>query len=408
MLKPGTQVGSYTIEEELGRGGTSRVYRARHRVLGTDHALKVLQADHEQDPTARDRFLKEGQVLARLRHPALVHVSDVVYDQGLAALVMDRLEGRDLSQLIAERKVAPQTAADLLLQVLSGMAHAHRARVFHRDLKPANIFLVDPSPGHVPFVKVLDFGIAKVADSFVTRAAHTLGTIPYMSPEQIDHPGEVDARSDVFSLGSVLFEMVSQVRPFQGSSDYDTQRRIKAGERPPVPTSAGPLGPIIERALELDPADRFASAEAFAEALRPIASPEVRARVDSWKGEGSLVGDLDGARDALAVARPALPPDVVRRLGSLQLGSGILNFVLWPAILCFGGSVVPFGGCLAAILLPVSLFEIAAGLRALLLRDDGWIRPAAWVELMSIVGLGAVSAVVGGYVLWSTERKQLA
>ncbi|MEM6925645.1 MAG: serine/threonine-protein kinase [Myxococcota bacterium] len=413
MLDEGDQIGSYTIEALLGRGGTSRVYRARHQMLGTTHALKVLHTGHERDPVARDRFLKEGQVLARLRHPALVHVSDVVYDKGVAALVMDHLEGRDLSELIADKRIDPQSAADILLQVLSGMAHAHRARVFHRDLKPANLFLEDPSPGHVPFVKVLDFGIAKVADSFVTRAAHTLGTIPYMSPEQIDHPGEVDARSDVFSLGSVLFEMVSRVRPFQGDSDYETQRRIKAGERPEVPDEAGPLAPAIERALQTDPDDRFPSAEAFADALRPHASAAVRERVDSWVGSGSLVGDLDGARDALVEGAGAQPaslgpePATIRRLGMLQLGSGLLNLTVLGALQCVGTAAFPGSACFASIIVAVGLVEVAAGLRAIATRDATWLRPAAWLEVFSILGLGVVSSVVGAVVLLASRRRAI-
>ncbi len=413
MLNEGDRVGAYTIEALVGKGGTSRVYRATHTVLGTTHALKVLHTDHGKDPVARDRFLKEGQVLARLRHPALVHVTDVVYANGVAALVMDHLEGRDLAQLVAEKRLSPQSAADILLQVLSGMAHAHQARVFHRDLKPANLFLVDPSPGHVPFVKVLDFGIAKVADSFVTRAAHTLGTIPYMSPEQIDHPGEVDARSDLFSLGSVLFEMVSRVRPFQGDSDYETQRRIKAGERPPVPDEAGPLAPIIERALQVDRDERYQTAEAFARALRPIASPAVRERVDSWVGSGSLVGDLDAARDAMVVGADGWPvavgpdPATIRRLGYLQLGSGILNLTVLGALQCVGTTLFPGNACFASIIVAVGIAEVASGLRAVTGGHGGWLRPTAWLEIFSILGLGVVSSAVGVLVLLASRRRRL-
>ncbi|MEN0060912.1 MAG: serine/threonine-protein kinase [Myxococcota bacterium] len=416
MLKEGSEIGSYTIEALVGKGGTSSVYRARHRVLKTMHALKVLHAGHEQDPLARDRFVKEGQVLARLRHPALVHVTDVLYDQGVAALVMDHLEGHDLSQIIAQGPLEPTAAADILLQVLSGVAHAHRSRVFHRDLKPANLFLVDAEPGHPPYVKILDFGIAKVADSFVTRAAHTLGTIPYMSPEQVEHPGEVDARSDVFSLGSVLFEMVAGYRPFSGETDFETQRNIVQGHRRELPMPDGPLHSVIHRALQRVPADRYPSAEAFADALRPMASDTARARVDGWAGSGTIdADDLDQARDSLTVGPRAWPeadlvldPAVTRRLGLLQLFSGLFNLTVMSTVHCFG--VTALGGlstCFAGLLVVVGLAEVASGLRAAAFGSPAWLRATAWLEVVSVASLGVVSAFVGLVVLIAGRRRSL-
>lgn len=415
MLQEGSEVGPYVLETLVGSGGTAQVFRARHQGLRTIHAVKVLHASREQDPVARERFLKEGQVLAELRHPALVHVTDVVYDDGVAALVMDHLEGRDLSELLADGPLGPEEAADILLQVLSGMSHAHRARVFHRDLKPANLFLVGPSPGRAPFVKVLDFGIAKVADSFVTRAAATLGTVPYMSPEQIDHPGQVDARSDVFSLGAVLFEIVAGYRPFTGESDFEIMQRIKSGEHRPLPANVAVLQPIIDRALKLDPNDRFPTADAFADALRPFASPEVRERIEVWVGTGDIdVDALDAARDELtaqgrAASRLAqLDATVVRRLGALQLFSGVFNLTVMSAIQCFGiGLLGGLPACFAGVLIVVGVVEVVSGIRALVFRDGSWLQMAAWFELVSLSALGVVSTAVGVLVLVAGRPRRL-
>ena len=411
MLVEGAVVGNYEIEALVGAGGMSGVYRARHRVLRSLHALKILKSTHQDDPILRDRFLKEGQVLAQLHHPALVRVTDVVYDGGVAGLVMDYLEGADLKQRLADGPLSVEGAADILVQVLAAMTHAHEARVFHRDLKPANIFLAGSSG--TPDVKVLDFGIAKVADSFVTRGHFEMGTVAYMSPEQIEHPGEIDARADVFSLGAVLFEMVCGQRAFAGGTEIEVKRRIVAGDRRSVTDGAGPLAPIIERALQTNPADRFASADAFRRALWPFVSEPVRDRVEGWSGSGEIHADeLDSARGQLESLRPvsrAATPDqrdrMLRILGGLQFASGLVNLGIMSIIQCVGiGWLGGLPACFAGLLVVVGLIEVWSGLQALLFRSSRWIRLAAVFEVFSIVALGIPSTVVGIVVLYLRRR----
>lgn len=416
MLRPGTMIGSYEIEAQTGSGGMSNVYRARHRVLHSRHALKVLRSEHAKDPVLRERFVKEGQVLAQLVHPALVRVTDVLNQDGVAALVMDHLEGVDLAKTLKERGPLSHTeAAGLLLQALSGIEHAHQAHVFHRDLKPGNLFLVPRSDDHPADVKVLDFGIAKVGDSFVTRGDDAMGTAAYMSPEQIEHSGEVDARSDVFSAGVVLFEMVAGYRPFSGDSQFTMMQRISEGNRRRIPDEAGPLGPVLRKALQADPADRYPSAAAFAAALWPFAPESVRQRVEGWAGAGPASEVAANApRDALAPPAPmARPPrsdavpqrDPVRWLGTLQLVSGLFNVGVMSVVQCFGlGALGGLPACFGGLLFGVGLVEIASGLQALVFRNPRWLWPTALLEIVSLAGLGLLSTMVGVVVLLVRRR----
>ncbi len=231
LLDDGTRVGNYVIEAFLGSGGMASVYRVRHRVLQSVHALKVLAEHLGRSRELRVRFLKEGQVLAQVQHPGLVRVTDVVDEPACAGLVMDLLEGEDLARRVARAgPLAPAEVAGIALQALSAIGHAHEAGVIHRDLKPANLFLV-PRGGHrPPLVKVLDFGIAKLAGSDLTRGSGAMGTVAYMSPEQIELPAEVDERSDLFSLGVVLFELLVGENPFRADTDYLIMQRITAGD----------------------------------------------------------------------------------------------------------------------------------------------------------------------------------
>ena len=425
MLADGSKVGNYVVESMVGSGGMSAVYRARHRALGSYHAIKILSADLNHRPDVRGRFLKEGQVLAQLRHPALVRVTDVIDEPGIpAGLVMDFLNGQDLAARLQDKALDLETASSILLQVLSGVGHAHQSKVVHRDLKPANIFLVPRGEPRVPYAKVLDFGIAKVADVPATQAASTMGTVAYMSPEQIQNPGQVDARSDVFSLGVMLFEMVSGAVPFPGDTEFGVMQRIVAGDREPLPASAAGLEPLIRQALHADPAERFQTAAEFASALRPFAAAEVRLMVDDWEGSGELTVDPESQLGApstsapdgawLAPAAPPKPPavltearkrEVVRLMGSLQLTSGVFNIFVMSAVQCLGiGWLGGLPACFGGLLLIVGCFEVLSGLNALAFGNPRWIRPTALLEVISLAGAGVVSAVVGMVVLFVRKR----
>ncbi|MCI0437193.1 MAG: protein kinase, partial [Gemmatimonadetes bacterium] len=212
--------GKYRIDAVVGRGGMGAVFRARDLRLARDVAVKVVRADMVIDPVARMRFEREAQIVARLQHPAIVTVFDYGnLPNGAAFLVMEYVAGEDLRHVLKrERTLPPDRTLTLIRGVAEGIEAAHRAGVLHRDLKPENILL--PASGIGP--KVLDFGVAKMTDPTTTEAGTTatlgatvIGTPAYMAPEQLR--GEaVDGRADVYSLGCVLFEMLTGRAPFVG------------------------------------------------------------------------------------------------------------------------------------------------------------------------------------------------
>lgn len=287
MLAPGTEVGSYEVLEPLGHGGMASVYRARHVALGSIHALKVLRSDLVANAGIRQRFLDEGRVQAQFRHPGIVRVTDLVSEPGVAGLVMDLLVGRPLDDVLAGGALSVEQAVAWMLQVLSAVGHAHERGVVHRDLKPSNLFIVEPEGGRRT-IRVLDFGVAKLSGKARTLTQETMGTWAYMSPEQLKNASAVDGRSDVFALGAVLFEMVTGQVAFQGQSDLQTMEKV-ANARSEALDHWGPQLPptlyrVIQRALALEPEDRFPSCAAMADGLAPLARPEDLALLDDWAG----------------------------------------------------------------------------------------------------------------------------
>lgn len=425
MLSEGSRVGNYIVGAFIGSGGMSSVYRARHRTLNSEHAIKVLERGFSGSASLRDRFLQEGRVLAQVRHPALVRVTDIVDEAGTAALVMDLLDGEDLAHRLHRGPLSVADAAGIALQVLAAMDHAHRNGVIHRDLKPANVFLVARGGGRAPRVKVLDFGIAKLAGSERTHNSATMGTVSYMSPEQVESPASVDERSDVYSLGVVLYEMITGEAAFAGDTDYAIMKRIVAGDPPVLPAAAGDLAPIIRRAMMPAPADRFPTAAAFASALRPLAEPDVRLMVDDWEGSGTYDPEVPSASgpDTPPAPRfdmPVLAPaaevveaerrrltnaEVVRLAGILQLTSGVFNLCVMSMVQCFGfGWLGGLPACFGLVLIVVGVFEVASGLAALIGGSARWIRPTALLEVMSLAGAGLFSALVGMTILFVRKR----
>ncbi|AKJ05896.1 serine/threonine-protein kinase [Archangium gephyra] len=288
MLSPGNVVERYEVERELGGGGMARVYKVRHVALGSVHALKVLDPELVGNAELRARFLDEGRIQARLRHPNILVITDVVVAPGVAGLVMDYLEGESLDKYLANVKQppSPDEVRDIFRQVLAAMEFAHQHGVIHRDLKPSNIFLEQVHGRRV--VRVLDFGIAKVSDKLsdaegrpVARPGSRMGTPQYMSPEQIRSAEEVTVRSDIFSLGVTLYELATAQPCFQGESDAAIMEKIVRGEfvSPDVvhPGLAPGLRTAILRAMALEPERRFASCGEFAAALVEEAPAPVRA-----------------------------------------------------------------------------------------------------------------------------------
>jgi serine/threonine-protein kinase len=249
-LQPGTQLdGRYEVVRLLGQGGMASVYEVRHLGLHSTHALKVLNPDMARDDELRARFLAEGRIQARLRHPNIVQVTEIVTTP-VAGLVMDYVDGPTLADFCQQKgPLDVPTVLQLFLPVLDAVDEAHKAHVVHRDLKPDNIMLGRDSRGRL-HPMVTDFGIAKMLmeeeqSKKKTRAGARMGTLLYMSPEQVRGAGEVDARSDIFALGAILYEAVTGKIAFDGASEYETMQSIVQGTYEPPERVVGSLPPLI-------------------------------------------------------------------------------------------------------------------------------------------------------------------
>ena len=270
-----TLQGKYEIGALLGCGGIAAVYAAHHRVLQRDIALKVLHKRFAVDKELGARFVREARETAGMGHPAFVAVHNAgTTDDGCAFIEMDRLEGRDLYSIRKEEgAISPGRVVQIALEVLGGLQALHDRGVIHRDLKSANIYLVIGPTGEDQ-VKLLDLGFAKVDDDLgkLTTRNQLLGTPLYISPEQAADPTAVDARADVFSLGIVMFEILTGKWPYTFSSKGDLLPKVLKGELERHPAKLRPdlppwLDLIVAKALSHKRDDRFESANDMHEAL---------------------------------------------------------------------------------------------------------------------------------------------
>jgi serine/threonine protein kinase/tetratricopeptide (TPR) repeat protein len=268
------QLGPYRIEQKIGQGGMGQVFRALDTRLQRTVAIKVLPSTHVADPDRRRRFLQEARAASRLNHPNIVTLHDIANDGGVDYLVMEYVAGKTLKELIRPEGLPISEAAGYAIQLAGALAVAHAAGLIHRDIKPANIMVTNDGQ-----VKVLDFGLAKqltsagadTLDAIRTVPGLLVGTVSYMSPEQTR--GEpLDARSDIFAFGSVLYEAVTGRLPFMASSLLSTMHEIAMND-PPPPSRVQPRVPagleqIILRCLRKQVAERFQSMAELLEALR--------------------------------------------------------------------------------------------------------------------------------------------
>ena len=278
-MNPGDRVDRYEIVRSLGEGGMATVYLARHNVLGSEHALKILETRLVSDEETRERFLAEGRIQAQLRHPNIVPVTDVVAVPGIAGLVMQFINGPTLEAWMTKNgAMSVSQIRALFLPILAGVGEAHAHGVVHRDLKPANVLLLPERDGtHRPMIA--DFGIAKIADDARlkherrnrTQAQMRMGTLVYMAPEQILHASTVDRRADIFALGAILYELATGKHAFDGPTDFAVMSAIVDGD----PSDMEGLEDIdpriaacVRRALARNPSERFPDCEVFATYLR--------------------------------------------------------------------------------------------------------------------------------------------
>ena len=271
----------YVIEDVIGDGGMGVVYRCHHNVLGTQYALKVLNANLARVEILRQRFLTEAKIQATVRHPHIVHVYDVIDGQkeggipGVLAIVMEYVEGESLDQLLERGPLSERDAVSCALVILDAIGFAHHAGIVHRDLKPQNIMISRQGAQEALYggVKVMDFGIAKVLqqDDQRTATRQQMGTPRYMAPEQIENARNVDERTDLYAIGLTLYELLCGRTPFEEFKEFELWKAQLSMKPPSLrkfrPGISERLEAIVMKALEKDRANRYPNAETFQRAL---------------------------------------------------------------------------------------------------------------------------------------------
>ncbi|RKH04669.1 serine/threonine protein kinase [Corallococcus carmarthensis] len=269
------KIGACRVLGELGRGGMALVYRGLHELLQREVAIKELLPEGQRDQEALSRFRREALALAAFRHQNIVTLYDLVEKNDSLFMVMEYVDGPTLHTLIKDGPLPPDVAAVITARIASALDHAHFRRIIHRDLKPANVMLTKSGE-----VKLMDFGIAKdVGLEALTQQGMAVGTPSYMSPEQVTG-APLDARTDIFSLGVLLYEALTGVRPFVGKTAGEVFARIRDGKFTPLqkvaPHVPPPLARIVKRALSVKPEARFPDAAAMRRELDLFLAHEVR------------------------------------------------------------------------------------------------------------------------------------
>jgi tetratricopeptide (TPR) repeat protein len=316
------KIGRYEIIDEIGRGGMGVVYKARDPNIGRLVALKVIKsafgADDESSEELKKRFQREVRAAGIIQHPNIVAVYDADEDQGVPYLTMEYVKGVTVDTIIVPGRPLPlEQTHSIMEQVTGGLTYAHEKGIIHRDIKPANLILAEDGT-----VKITDFGIAKFVNTELTQGKPLMGSPNYMNPEQLTG-GPVDARSDVFSLGVVLYEFLTGHKPFMGENPSSVGYQI-VKNNPTAPSRLNPSLPpaydrVVKKALAKDPDRRYASAQELAKDLSGLApSPEQRAG-GAGNGLGRLAMGAYWARFTHLWRRPGVLPGLLFFLLSILL-----------------------------------------------------------------------------------------
>ena len=310
---PQSRLGKYEIRGTLGRGAMGTVYDGWDPAIARRVAIKTVRladADDEETAEALERFKREAQAAGRLSHPNIVGVYDYGETDDIAYIVMEFVEGRSLKSVIdQERRLPPAEAVEIMSQVLAGLGYSHANGVIHRDIKPANMMIT--ADGRV---KIADFGIARIESSSMTSVGTVMGTPAYMPPEQfLGEP--VDARSDIYAAGVMLFHLLTGERPYEGSMTSIMHRVLNAEAPPLASTKAGTpraFDRVIATAMARAPADRFPSAGAFATALTAALSGALATHDENEDEDATMVARSPAAPkpapEPLRPAKLAPPP----------------------------------------------------------------------------------------------------
>jgi serine/threonine protein kinase len=326
---PDRVIGHYRVLEKIGSGAMGEVFRARDERLGRDVALKLIRPASSENPDHLRRFELEARAAASLNHPNIVAIYDVGFHEGSPYIVCELLQGQTLRKRLSDGALPVRLAIDYSLQIVQGLIAAHERRIVHRDLKPENLFVT--SDGRL---KILDFGVAKLQAApedagrsveeltTVTKSGVVVGTVAYMSPEQLRSKA-VDHRSDIFSMGAILYEMLSGHRAFRGETEVDTITAVLLEdpaeinlEQASVPES---FQQIVRHCVEKEPEKRFQSARDLAFALETLANPSGPVRLKAPRPQAKIVpwavaGVLLVATLLLLSKPSSTPPPSYRRL----------------------------------------------------------------------------------------------
>ena len=327
-LAPGTELGHYKLVRKIGAGGMGEVYQATDTRLDRTVAIKVLPAHVAGNPQARERFEREARTISQLNHPHICTLYDVGQENGVDFLVMEHIEGETLAERLANGAIPLEQALERGIEVADALDRAHRHGIVHRDLKPGNIMLTKSG------AKLLDFGLAKLmpepskldpdaaTETKMTREGAIVGTLQYMAPEQVEGK-KADARTDIFAFGSVLYEMVTGRRAFEGESQASLIGAILKDEAPPISSASPGVDHVIRRCLAKEPEQRWQAASDVMQELKWIAregstelpAAKTHSKPAQWIAIGILVTLLAGlAVWSLVGPERVAPPSPTRRL----------------------------------------------------------------------------------------------